>query len=506
VSQSAVAHGLLRLVGVSKSYAVPVLTNIDLDFFAGEIHAIIGANGAGKSTLCRIVAGLVRRSAGHMYLHQDAYSPRHKGQAESVGIQMVQQELNLIPTLTVAENLFLHHLPRRFGCVNFHQLEQLANEALATVGLTGLPSRLPVARLGVGQQQLVEIAKALAHHCRLLILDEPTAALTSREIEHLFAQLRRLRREGVAIVYVSHRLDEIHELADRVTVLRDGRLITTQPIAQLATDAMIEAMTGERENGERSFQSYRDADVVLKVNGMSRGKRVKNISFSLHRGERLGIAGLVGAGRTELLRAMYGADRPEQGTLEVDGGRPRSFGHPCQAVAAGLGLVTEDRKQDGLLLSQSVLINASLNSLCKLSGPGMIVRSSLEQETVRRSCDELAVRCRGLGQMVEQLSGGNQQKVVVARWLIKNVKILLLDEPTRGIDISARRRLYQLFEDLAADGKSLLIVSSDVDELMEICDRILVLSAGQLVAEVSRGDWSREQILAAAFAGYLTPN
>ncbi len=496
------APDVLQLSGISKKYAVPVLVDVDLEIAAGEIHALIGANGAGKSTLCKIVSGLVPPSKGRMILLGQEHSPRGKSQAERAGVQLVQQELNLIPTLSIAENLFLSDLPSRFGYVRFSRLRRRATEALAVVGLQHVDPRIPVSELGVGQQQLVEIAKVLRHRCRLLILDEPTAALTSSEIDRLFEQLRQLRKERIAIIYVSHRLEEIQALADRVTVLRDGKLITTETVAKLSSDEMIAAMTGEDGGRTEAFRSYCSNEVALRVSDFTRGTSVRSISFVVKRGERLGVAGLVGSGRTELLRAMFGADRVESGVLEFADGRKCSFRHPWEAVDAGVGLVTENRKEDGLLLSQSVLTNASLNSLPEFAGPLSLVHETRQRDVVRRSCLDLGIRCRGLDQPAAQLSGGNQQKTVVARWLIKDVDILLLDEPTRGIDIGARRRLYRLFEELAARGKSLVIVSSDVDELMDVCDRVIVISAGRLVADMPRGSWTRERILAAGFDGY----
>jgi ribose transport system ATP-binding protein len=498
---------LLELRGVTKHYAAPVLTDVDLDVRAGEVHALLGANGAGKSTLARIIAGITPPLSAEMALAGQTYAPANKAAAERAGVQIVQQELNLISTLTVAENLLLNRLPRKLGFITYGKLHAAARQALLRVGLDRLPLDAPAASLGVGQRQMVEIAAALDRDCRILILDEPTAALTAREIDQLFAQIRRLQSEGVGIIYISHRLDEIRAVAGRATVLRDGRVVATRNVADLDVAEMVRLMTGE-EAAVAEYRSHATDAAALCVSGMTCGALVRDVSFTVHRGERLGVAGLVGSGRTELLRAIYGADVAESGSVTVGpamggGATGQRFRHPRQAVAAGLALVTEDRKQDGLLLSQSITLNTTLAAISQFRrGPGWLACGSERAESIRWA-DRMQTRRRSVDQPAWELSGGNQQKVVMARWLLRDADVLLLDEPTRGIDVGARGQIYRILDDLAAVGKAMVIVSSDLEELMEICDRIAVMSAGRLVATFDRDNWSRDRITAAAFHGYL---
>ncbi|QEH33545.1 Galactose/methyl galactoside import ATP-binding protein MglA [Aquisphaera giovannonii] len=497
------AAPLLRLRGVCKAYAAPVLRDVDLDLLAGEVHALMGANGAGKSTLAKIVSGLVRGDEGLMALDGEPYRPSSKAQAEALGIQIVQQELTLIPTLSVAENLFLNRLPSAAGVVRYRRLRRQALRALDAVGLGGLEPETPTARLGVGEQQLVEIARALARPCRVLILDEPTAALSGPQVEQLFHHVARLKGEGVAIVYVSHRLEELRRIADRITVLRDGRVVATRPAASLGIDEAVRLMVGTNPEKELRPQARPRGDEVLRVEGLSRGDRVRDISLTLHRGEVLGVSGLVGSGRTELLRAIFGADRADSGELYLRGStRPRRFASPRQAVRESVGMVPEDRKAEGLLLTLPVRLNLTLARMARLVGPGGWIRGRREDEAAGAAAARVRVHCHSIEQPVGTLSGGNQQKVLMGRWLLRDPDVLLLDEPTRGIDVAAKFAIYRLIDELAAAGKGILVVSSEVEELMLICDRIAVLSAGRLVRTYGRGEWSEEGLLAAAFEGY----
>jgi len=562
---------ILTVQGLTKRYAVTVLENVCFELRPGEIHGLLGANGAGKSTLCKIISGLVAPTAGSMSLASQMYSPSNKQTAESVGVQIVQQELNLIPTLSVAENLFLGRMPHVAGVILQQELQRRARVALERFGLDSIDPKMMVSRLGVGYQQMLEIAGALDRPCRVLILDEPTACLSAGETARLFERLTQLAQDGVGIIYISHRLDEVATICQRVTVLRDGRVVCTRDTHNLTTAMMVELMSGV--NGEqceasrsltlescsdenvgaqhsasiqRIFSSsplysgekgadhnisirpprpplpetgrggeewllgsspiateLSDRPVLLKVEGLTRKGVVNDVSFELHAGERLGIAGLVGSGRTELLRLLFGADHADAGWIRLSPDfRERRMRHPSQAVRAGFAMVTEDRKQNGLLLSQSIRVNASLCSMRRRFSRWGWIRRQAEQKTVQEVCDSMDTRCTGIDQIVEKLSGGNQQKVAIAKWLIQDASIFLFDEPTRGIDVSARQRIYKLFESLAMQGKALVIVSSDLDELLATCDRILVMSAGCISGVFERNEWSHEKIMQAAFAGY----
>jgi ribose transport system ATP-binding protein len=484
---------------------VPALVNLDLDVPAGEVHALIGANGAGKSTLARIVSGLTSPDTGRMRLGDADFAPASKAQAERAGVHIVQQELTILPTLSVAENLFLTRLPRRFGLVDYQRLHRDATNALAAVGLGGIDPRTPAGELGIGRQQLVELAAALARPgCRLLVLDEPTAALTESEIELLFEHVARLRRQGVAIVYISHRMEEIRRIADRVSVLRDGRLVETGPAADLSISRAIRLMIGREDavDGDAMAGTRHAGPPVLQVEGLSRRGMLRDVSFDVRSGEILGIAGLVGSGRTTLLRTIYGAESAGSGRVRIDG-REVHARQPRDCVRAGMGFVPEDRQRDALLLAHSVRINVTLASLHTASRHGWI-DPARERNSARRLQERLDVRCASLEQPILELSGGNQQKAVIARWMGRECRVLLFDEPTRGIDVGAKQTVYRMLNELAADGKALVVVSSELRELLAICDRIAVMSAGRLVATFRRGEWTQDRILAAAFSEYAS--
>ena len=493
---------LLAGRGIGKTYATPVLAGVDFELHAGEVLALTGENGAGKSTLSKIVAGLVQPTDGTLTLAGVPYAPASRKDAERLGVRMVMQELSLVSTLSVAENLLLGRLPNRLGFIRSEALNEAAARQMALIGLDDIDPRLPVSALGIGYQQMVEIARSLVGECRMLILDEHTATLTSREIAHLFKQIALLKARGVAIVYISHRLDELQQVADRVMVLRDGRHIDTRPMRELTQADIVRSMVG-RDVHEGLDRAVRPRGKrALAVRGLTRGTVVRDVSFDLHAGEVLGLAGLVGSGRTELLRLIDGADRKDAGDVLLgDSTTPARIASPMQAVRAGIGFVTEDRKSQGLLLPQSIRVNATLANLGAVSRGGWL-QGAREQAEVEQLRALLRVRSNSIEDPVDRLSGGNQQKVVFARWLHRDCDVLLLDEPTRGVDIGARADIYAQMDKLAAAGKALLMVSSDLRELMSVCDRIGVMSAGKLVRIFERGEWTEQLLLEAAFSAY----
>ena len=521
---------LLAIQAVGKDYTATVLDGVNVELFAGEVLALTGENGAGKSTLSKILCGLEQPTRGGMQLAGQAYAPTSRRDAERHGVRMVMQELGLVPTLTVAENLLMGRLPHRLGWLQRDVLHAAARAQLAKIGLDNIDPATPVSQLGIGQQQMVEIARNLQDDTRILVLDEPTAMLTPRETNYLFEQIAHLTARGVAIIYVSHRLEELRRIADRVAVLRDGRLVDVRPMAGMSEDDLVQRMVG-RVVSDLDHRPRRPVGpVVMSADNLGRGTAVQDVSLELRAGEIFGIAGLVGSGRTELVRLLFGADRADRGSVTLhpdfeqkqapalDGQAPtatqniakaptttaprtwhRGFASPLQAIAAGVGLVTEDRKSQGLLLSQPIRINATLSDLSAVSRGGWLQRG-LESRLVQGFIRTLRVRCHGAEQPVGQLSGGNQQKVVFARWLHREGRVLLLDEPTRGVDVGARAELYGELDRMAAEGRALLMVSSDLRELMAMADRIGVMSAGRLVAVFERGEWSEQSLLAAAFS------
>jgi ribose transport system ATP-binding protein len=463
--------------GLGKSYGgITVLEGVDLEVRPGEVLAVLGENGAGKSTLSAIVAGVVPPSAGGMTWQGQAYAPTSPRDALAQGIGLIHQEIRLLRDLSIAENVFLGHLPVRGGRVDRETMIRRAREQLHRLGLDIPPTRL-VRELSVAAQQQVEIAKALTFHSRLLILDEPTAALGGHETDRLFEQVRELKAEGVSFVYISHRLDEIARIADRIVVLRDGRLVARHETAQVPVKHLIEDMVGrsvERMFPETAPPQPRE---VLKVEGLSAADgSFKDVSFSVRAGEVFGIAGIVGAGRTELVRAVTGADPVAAGRVEVEG-RALALAGPRDAIRAGLVLVPEDRKQQGLVLDHTIADNMAMGNL-DLVAPNRWVWPRRLASFAAGLVARMGVK-GSPGQRVRHLSGGNQQKVVIAKWLARRPKVFVLDEPTRGIDVGARAAIYEVIADLARAGMAVVVVSSDLDEILGLSHRILVLSRGR---------------------------
>ncbi len=466
--------------GVRKSFGATVaLSGVDLRVAAGEVLAVVGENGAGKSTLMKVLAGVVRPDAGGMRLDGQPYSPRSPREARAAGVAMIHQELALAPDLTVAENILLAAEPVRAGFLRRAAMHDTARAALGQLGRPDIAPGRRVATLPIADRQVVEIARAVAVGCRVLVLDEPTSSLTRDDVRHLAAVVKRLRAAGQAIVFISHVLEEVRDFADRVTVLRDGATVGGGDLATLADATILEWMVG-RPMTELYPRSRRTpGDVVLEVEGLAGRVRPESASLALRRGEVLGIAGLVGAGRTELLRAVFGLDPVRRGTVRVAGHVGAAA--PAARWSQGVGMVSEDRKREGLAVALSIADNLTLSRLGGLGPLGLILRGR-QAAAAGRWLAPLQIKCRDVGQPVAALSGGNQQKVAVARLLHHDVDVLLLDEPTRGIDVGAKARIYALIDELAVSGRAILLVSSHLPELLGVCDRVAVMSGGRLGA------------------------
>ncbi len=476
----------LELSQITKSFpGVLAVDDVSISVERGECLALMGENGAGKSTLIKILAGAIQPDRGEILIEGQHVQFTDPMAAQQSGIGVIYQEFNLIPDLTIRDNLFLgRDLTNRVGWLRQKEETNLAREVLEKVGLSGISLDTVCRRLNVAQQQLVEIARAFVADAKLIVMDEPTAALTNRETERLFSLVDELKTQGIAVIYISHRLEEIERVADRVAVLRDGALVAEDNIADMNRAALIEHMVGRKMNSE--FPEREDSElgkVALETINLTRGRKVREVSFSLHAGEILGLTGLVGAGRTELARLIFGADHPDSGTIELHGESIR-FSSPRQAIRKGICLLTEDRKQQGLILEHSILDNFGLPNLGDFSkGPFLDVRR--EAVAFDQLADKIGVRESARQQIAGTLSGGNQQKVVLAKWLQRNADVLIFDEPTRGIDVGAKFEIYKLINDLAAQGKAILFISSELPETLGMCDRILVMREGKIAGEIN---------------------
>ncbi|MBN1125848.1 MAG: sugar ABC transporter ATP-binding protein [Sedimentisphaerales bacterium] len=497
---------IMDLKGIGKSFgSVRALDSITLQFHTGKVHALVGENGAGKSTVSKIMAGLLLPDSGRMKFSAKPYTPSNRKEAEQQGIRIVTQELNLIDTLTVAENIYINELPQSFGVIRYRTLNKRAWQLLNRIGLGSIDPTDKAGDLTVGSQQLVEIAAGLSQNCRILILDEPTASLTDKETELLFSQIENLRRQGVAIVYISHRMEEIRQISDFVTILRDGRIVCTETIDSLSSSQIVNRMVGRELPAEYRKKTTSVGSIALRVKNLVAGEKVRTVSFDAYRGEILGFAGLMGSGRTETMRAIFGADPLHSGAVYLHGSQtPSRILSPKEAVRCGIALLTENRKEEGLLLPQPIRVNCTMASMQKISAGGYII-SGKEKQRVDEMMDRLAIRCRAIDQSAWELSGGNQQKLVIAKWLFTDCDIFIFDEPTRGIDIGAKFELYHLLSKLAEQQKAVLVVSSDLRELILLCDRIAVMSAGRLVEIFADKPFDEAAINHAAFREHLNP-
>jgi len=500
------ATPFLEMRDITKTFpGVRALDGVTFDLGRGEFHALVGENGAGKSTLMKILGGVYPYPdyGGEIRIEGAVKQFRSVRDAEAAGIAVIYQELSLIKEMTIGENIFLGREPSRFGVIRWDELYDRARRLLADLRLP-LDPRTPIRNLGIGQQQLVEIAKALSQEARLLVLDEPTAALTDAEVETLFRILNDLRTRGVGMIYISHKLDEVFRMSDRITVLRDGRTVGTEQASALDEAAVIARMVGREVGDIFPKPDHAQGEVMFEAQGITvedpnvAGKRlVDGVSFSVRRGEVLGVAGLMGAGRSDLLMAIFGAHAGRtSGEVRVEGRRVR-IKSPADAIRHGLGFVTEDRKRFGLVLDQTILNNMTLAGLARISGR-FVTNVDREAAEGNRSMKELRVKANSVFTVAGTLSGGNQQKVVLAKWLLTNPRVLFLDEPTRGIDVGAKQEIYAQINQLAKSGLAIVLVSSELPEVLGLSDRVLVLHEGRVTGEFTRSNATPEKVMACA--------
>ena len=484
--------------GIRKIYpGVVALAGVDFDLRESEVHVLVGENGAGKSTLIKIIGGVVQPDAGEVRIDGSPVRIMSAADARGRGIATIHQELALVPQLNVAENLLLGRLPRRYGVVDRRATLQQAEELLARVGSTVDPGRI-VGTLGVAHQQMVEIAKALSGEVRVLIMDEPTASLSRHETERLFDLVRELCADGVGVIFISHHLEEVREIGTRVTVLRDGATVGEVPATTPAAE-LVRMMVGRTIDAQYPREPMDPKGTLLTVEHLTREGVFEDVSFEVHAGEVVGIAGLVGAGRTELVRSIFGADPVDGGVVTVDG-RQLRHGSPRAAREFGLGLVPEDRKNQGLVLGLSVAENLGLATLDRVSHGGVVDRRAVHQRATRM-VDSLGVRTPNVDVTVSALSGGNQQKVAIGKWLLAESKVLILDEPTRGVDVGAKVEIYQLINTLKAAGGAVVLVSSELPEVLGMSDRLLVMAEGRITGELVAAEATQEDVMELAVRG-----
>lgn len=485
---------MLRIEGVTKIYPGTVaLDNVSVSFSPGKIHALLGKNGAGKSTLVKIIAGTLEPTRGRLYLDDRELSLHSAGDAFKQGIATVYQEMSLVPGLTIAENIFIGRMPRKMGgmMLDWPTAYRRAQALVDEYGVT-LDVRRRVMDIGVAQQQMVEIVKAMSFNPSVLMLDEPTSTLARHETDMLFRMVQKLAAAGVAVIYITHRLQELKHIADDITVLRDGKLIGVLDMADSTPEKIVNMIFGETERRHRPADLKAGTEVALEVRNLGSEGKFHNVNFELRKGEILGIAGLTGSGRSELLRAIFGADPWDGGEIRVNG-RAMGRGEPADMKRHGIALTPENRKEAGLVLGMSIHDNLILASLDKNSKSGVMDRR-LERASVRRVVDRLQIKTPGLASPVASLSGGNQQKVVVGKWMATDTRIFMFDEPTRGIDVIAKQQIFEMMWNLSRDGMSCLFVSSELEELVEVCHRILIMKAGAITGEYAADKLTSDEL------------
>ena len=483
---------LVKMTDIQKSYYnVRVLHAVNFSLQAGTVHALMGENGAGKSTLVKILAGIQKCDEGVVQIDGNTVDIDSPARAQELGIAMIHQELTPILEMSVAENIYLGREPSVAGFVNYSKLYKQTGELLAELGIYVNP-RAKMKSLRVADQQMVEIAKAISQNAHIVIMDEPTSAITDREVDRLFRMISEMKERGTGIIYISHKMDEIFRISDEITVLRDGYSIDTWKADAVDSDTLIHSMVGHEVKAQFPKVDTAIGDAILEVKNLTRANQYEDISFQLHRGEILGFVGLIGSGRTELMHSLFGLSHPDSGEILLEG-RPVTIKTPADAIARGMAYVTEDRKQEGLILPMSVYKNTTIASLKKFTKFGLIQKSA-EAVEVQEQTKALQLRAANIHQPVKSLSGGNQQKVVLAKWIMTHPKIIIFDEPTRGIDVGAKAEIYKIMCDYVAQGNAIIMVSSEMPEAMGMADRLIVLSNHKCSGEIRRGEYSQQAI------------
>ena len=486
---------ILKMQGIHKHFfGVHALRGVNFELKAGEVHALMGENGAGKSTLIKVLCGIHKRDAGTVELFGEEVNFNNIAESQAAGISVIHQELNMMNHLTVAQNMFIGREYKKGGLIDDRRMEAEAQKMFERIGVK-IDPKCKLGDLTVGKQQMVEIAKAVSRDCKLLVLDEPTAALTLPEVEELFKIMLDLKAKGIGMIYISHRMDEINRISDRVTVMRDGEYVGTVNTAEVTKDDIVKMMVGRVIMGEQKSASNvpADAPVILEVKHLNAGKEVRDVSFTLRKGEILGFAGLMGAGRTEVARALYGADPRQSGEIYLNGKKIRCK-TPNQAVHSGICYLSEDRKRFGLMLDKSVTDNTVIASVDNFITAGIINDGKMRTSSAEYN-EKLRTKTPSMEQLLKNLSGGNQQKVIIARWLMKNSDIFIFDEPTRGIDVGAKSEIYRLMEELVEQGKSIIMISSELPEVLRMSDRVLVMCEGRKTGELDIAEATQEKIM-----------
>lgn len=494
---------LVEIRKVTKEFlGVTALREVDFAVRPGTVHAVVGENGAGKSTLMKILCGIYSLDRGDYYFRNARVHALTPARGLGMGVSMIQQELNPIPEMSIAENIFLGREPlTRYGLVDFRRMEADARRLMATLGHDFNPGH-KIKSLTVAGMQMVEIVKAISRDAALVIMDEPTSSLADKEIDVLFGQIEMLKRRNISVIYITHKMDEIFRIADEITVMRDGQRVSTGPKTAYNMDRLVTEMVGRELTNVYPKLNADVGDTVLDVKGFGRGRKFLDIDFHVRKGEIVGFSGLIGAGRTELMRAVFGLDKADAGTVTLNG-REIVLRHPGDAIHRGIAMASEDRKRDGLVLCRSVRENITLPNIAQVEN-GPLINKRKEDALVRRMVERLRIKVASVEAAVANLSGGNQQKVVLAKWLSQNLSVIILDEPTRGIDVGAKYEIYTMIGEMARMGLAVVVVSSEIPELLGICDRIYVMSQGRITGEFARADATQEKIMQCALVNFAT--